>query len=63
MTFFDLLKPQAYLDPGSGSVLLQVLLAALLGAGFMIRMFWKKILGFFGRAPKADEQEADDDAE
>jgi hypothetical protein len=36
-----------YLDPGSGSFLLQLLLAALLGAGFAIRIFWKKIKAFF----------------
>ena len=33
----------AYLDPGSGSFLLQVLLASLLGALFLIKQFWSRI--------------------
>jgi hypothetical protein len=37
----------AYLDPGSGSYLLQLLLAALFGALFAIKIFWKKIVDFF----------------
>ena len=36
-------KPALYLDPGSGSFILQVLLAALLGGGFAIKAYWKKI--------------------
>lgn len=41
---FDLVvKPVAYLDPGSGSMLLQVLLAVLLGAGVAIKIFWRNI--------------------
>ncbi len=37
----------AYLDPGSGSFLLQVLVAGLLGASFAVRRFWGDIKGFF----------------
>ena len=32
-----------YLDPGTGSYLIQVLLAGFLGAAFGIKMFWKRI--------------------
>ncbi len=39
----------AYLDPGSGSLLLQLALAALLGAAVLIRAFWKRIKAFFAR--------------
>jgi hypothetical protein len=45
-----------YLDPGSGSFLLQLLLAALLGGGFAIKIYWKKIRKLFGG--KAEEAEA-----
>ena len=38
---------QSYLDPGSGSMLVQILLAALLGAGVGIKIFWKNIKAFF----------------
>ncbi len=36
-----------YLDPGSGSFLIQLLLAVLLGAGVAVRMYWSKIKGLF----------------
>jgi hypothetical protein len=32
-----------YVDPGTGSYLLQMLLAGALGAGFAVRSFWAKI--------------------
>ena len=37
----------AYLDPGSGSFILQLLLAALVGGAFIIKTYWKKIIGIF----------------
>jgi len=37
----------AYLDPGSGSFILQLLLAALVGGAFIIKTYWKKSTGFF----------------
>ena len=37
-----------YLDPGSGSLIVQLLLAALLGIGITVRLFWNKIRTFFG---------------
>ena len=36
----------AYIDPGSGSFFLQFLLAALLGALYSIKVFWKDIRAF-----------------
>jgi len=38
-----------YLDPGSGSYLLQLLIAAALGALFALRLYWKRVKGFFSR--------------
>jgi len=37
----------AYLDPGAGSYIFQVIVAALLGALFMAKVFWARITGFF----------------
>ena len=53
--------PLPYLDPGSGSFLIQLLIAALLGIGVAVRASWSKIKGWFGVKPKADDE--DDDAE
>jgi hypothetical protein len=39
----------AYLDPGSGSFILQVLIASLVGIGFTIRAYWGKIRKFFNK--------------
>lgn len=48
MNLFRLLvKPDLYLDPGSGSMLIQIIIAAVLGAGVAIRVFWKNIKAFF----------------
>ncbi len=57
-----LARPQAYLDPGSGSVLLQLLVAALLGAGFVVKVYWNKIKKFFRRIFKkeAEAEEIED---
>lgn len=38
-----------YLDPGTGSFLLQLLLATFLGSLFLVKTFWKRIKTFFGR--------------
>ncbi len=38
----------AYLDPTSGSILLQVLLGGIAGAALAVKLFWHKILGLFG---------------
>lgn len=37
----------AYLDPGSGSYIFQILIASLLGALFAIKVYWIKVLSLF----------------
>ena len=37
----------AYLDPGTGSYIFQILIAGLLGAAFAIKIFWIRIKNFF----------------
>jgi len=39
----------AYLDPGTGSYIFQIILAALLGGLFALKVFWARITGFFGK--------------
>ena len=36
----------AYLDPGSGSYIFQVILGVLLGALFLLKSYWKKIQSY-----------------
>jgi len=52
-------SPHAYLDPGSGSFLIQLAIAALLGAGVALRAYWSKVKGWFGIKPKTDEEDDD----
>jgi hypothetical protein len=44
-----ILDQRAYLDPGSGSFLLQLLIATLLGGLFLLRTYWRKVTAFFSR--------------
>ncbi len=41
------LPAYAYLDPGTGSMFLQVLLASFLAVLYAIKLFWKNIKNFF----------------
>ena len=54
--------PLPYLDPGSGSFLLQLAIAALLGLGVASRVYWGKIKGWFGikSKPEEDDDESED---
>ena len=56
-----LASPELYLDPGSGSILLQLLLAAILGAGVVLRSQWSKIKSLFGRKDVSSEDEDDEE--
>jgi len=38
----------AYLDPGTGSYIFQLIIAGALGAIFSLKIFWSKIKVFFG---------------
>lgn len=46
VTLLNLVFPQrsyAYIDPGSGSYFLQILVAGLLGLLYSIKLFWARI--------------------
>ncbi len=45
----------AYLDPGTGSLILQALIAALAGAVVVITSYWQKIRTFFRRSSRNSE--------
>lgn len=44
-----ILAPARYLDPGSGSYIFQLIIAALVGAAFLLKVYWRKIKGFMAR--------------
>jgi hypothetical protein len=53
-------KAPLYLDPGSGSLIMQVLIATLLGAALLLRGFWSKIFRR-GAGPKDENPDEHDD--
>jgi hypothetical protein len=65
-----LFRPQAYLDPNSGSFLIQLLIGGLVAVGFALNLFKGKIKAFFNRLRGkkdnaqgiADPQISDDDS-
>ncbi len=44
-----------YIDPGSGSYLVQVIIAAVLGVAFFFRNIMARIKSFLGITPKQKE--------
>lgn len=51
----------AYLDPGTGSMILQGIIAGIAVVGFTIKSYWYKIRGFFGKqAPTSLLDEEDE---
>ena len=44
-----------YVDPGSGSYLIQALVAAAMGAAFFLKTFWWRIKMFFTKKKKDSE--------
>ncbi len=55
-------RPASYLDPGSGSYLLQLLIAGALGALFALRLYWDRVRKFISKVfnrSEDDEEPAD----
>jgi hypothetical protein len=46
----------AYLDPGTGSIIIQVVIAGLFGAIFVIKLSWIKIKNLFKKLFSADSK-------
>jgi hypothetical protein len=50
-----------YLDPGSGSFLIQLLIAGLAGLGLFIAVSWTRIKRFFSKKKKVDPDDDEDE--
>lgn len=49
MTFDPTAEARAYLDPGTGSMVLQLLLGGAAGAIVVVKLYWQKVKKIFGR--------------
>jgi len=48
---------QAYVDPGTGSFVIQGIIAAVVGAGVAIKMFWSRIKSAITGKPASSEED------
>lgn len=54
----------AYLDPGTGSALIQGLIAAIAAIGLTLKVYWHRVLSFLGiRRSNETEEKAVEDTE
>lgn len=51
----------AYLDPGTGSIILQGIVAALAAIGVTARFYWHRVLHLFGRKEPGDQKRISDE--
>jgi len=47
----------AYLDPGTGSMMLQVILGGIAAVGVAIKLYWHKLRAALGMANKEDPED------
>ena len=45
--FLFVVDAYAYIDLGTGSYMLQLMIGSLLGAAYVLKVYWRKVLGFF----------------
>ncbi|HEX9596953.1 MAG TPA: hypothetical protein VF982_08760 [Anaerolineales bacterium] len=49
-----------YLDAGAGSYFFQLLMATMLGVGFSVKLYWKKIASLWVKRPHKPDAEKPD---
>ena len=49
----------AYIDPGTGSILIQGIIAAIAAVGVTLKLYWHRLKALFRLSPK-DESKIDD---
>lgn len=53
---FSIKPADAYLDPGTGSMVIQAVLAGIAVVSVSVGIYWKRIKLFFGRKSRGGEQ-------
>ncbi len=56
---FFTIQGYSYIDPGTGSYMVQIIIAAFVGASLGIRIFWGKIKALFTKKQDGDQPEND----
>ncbi len=45
-----------YLDPATGSILLQMIVGGVAGAVMLMKLYWRRLTGFFGSSEAKDDE-------
>lgn len=46
--YFLLIKPvHAYIDPGTGSLIIQIVIGGMIGASIAVKVFWNRLISIF----------------
>lgn len=57
---FVAVKPaQAYLDPGTGSYITQLAIGFLVGGGYLIKVYWQRIVVFLQSLVRKNQKNED----
>lgn len=51
----------AYIDPGTGSILIQGIIAAIAAIGVTLKLYWHRFIRFFRRRPEEQEDSSNPD--
>lgn len=60
LILFKTFNAYAYIDPGIGSYIFQLLIAGLVGASFLIKVFWRRIKNIFKKYVLREPVEEDE---
>jgi hypothetical protein len=63
VVFFYPTAAFAYLDPGTGSAVIQGLIAALAAIGLTLKVYWHRVLGFLGLRRSSNEEKSGADGD
>ena len=63
VTVFYSAPAYAYLDPGTGSIILQLLLGGVAGGLVIIKLYWARLRSFFVRDGKPQDKHEDTEGE
>lgn len=56
-----MLETFAYLDPGTGTFIIQTIVGVAAGIAVLVKTFWRQIVGIFkSKSPKTDNPKSSD---
>ncbi len=56
----SLLFVMGYIDPGTGSIILQAIVAGIVGGAVAVKLFWHRIRTFFGMKKRNKKEDITD---